>query len=105
MREGRRAHTCFGPLGLDNGGDPWGGRGERIVGGNQLFPLRCASWVVAVKAESSLYIQLRLGPRPENQTCFRFGQELIDRSRVRGRKVDHGSARQFGGNITRSQAG
>ena len=58
-----------------------------------------------MKTESALYIELRLGPRAENQTRFWFGHELGDRAGIGGRKVDHRSARQFGGGITGSQAG
>src|SRR5580704_18828502 len=105
MWDGRSAHTEFHAFGWDQGGNWGGGRWKRIVRRNWFHPLRCAARVVAVKTESTLYIELRLGPRAENQSAFWARQELGGGAGIELRKVDHWSARQFGGDIRGSQAG
>src|SRR5271165_978028 len=100
----RGAHTEFPAFGLDEGGNSGAGRWERIVGRNRFNPLRCAARVVAVKTESTLYIELSLEPRAENQTRFWAGQELSGRAGIELREVDHRSARQFGGDVRGRQA-
>src|SRR5271165_1752079 len=105
MWDGQGAHADFRAFGLDQRGN-WGGGGwERIVRRNRFNPLRCAAHVVAVKTESTLYIELGIEPRAENQTGFRAGQEPAGRAGIKLRKVDHRSARQFGSDIGGSQVG
>src|SRR5271166_4217985 len=103
MWDGHSACADFRAFGWDQGGNWGGGRWERIVRRNRFNPLRCAACVVAVKTESTLYIELSIGPRAENQTRFWAGQELAGRAGIELRKVDHRSARQFCGDIRGSQ--
>src|SRR5271163_1203214 len=104
MWDERSADTDFRAFGLDQGRN-WGAeRGERIVRRNRFRPLRCATRVVAVETKTGLHIELSLGPRAENQTRFGAGQELGGRAGIELGKVDRRSARQFGGDISGSQA-
>src|SRR6202044_458406 len=99
MWDCQNTHAGFPAFCLDERRNWDAGRGERVVRRNRLHPLRCATRVVAVKTESALYIELSLGPRAENQTCFGAGKELAGRAGIELRKVDHRSAGQFGGDI------
>ena len=58
--------------------------GNGLSGEIGFLSLRCAARVVAVKTESALHIELRLGPGPENQTRFGFadGPVRVGRQRV-----------------------
>jgi hypothetical protein len=56
--------------------------GVRIVRRNRFHRLRCAAPVVRVKTESALSIELSIGPRAEDQTCFWAGQELGGRAGI-----------------------
>src|SRR5271156_4058420 len=104
MWDEQSTHADFPAFGLDQGRNGGAGGGERIGRRNRFHVLRCATRVVAVETESALYIELSLGPRAENQTCFGAGQELAGRAGIELRKIDHRSARQFGGDIRGSQA-
>src|SRR5208283_5515757 len=100
--DGRSAHADFPAFGLDQGRNWGAGRGERIVRRNRFLLLRGATRVVAVETESALYIELSIGPRAENQTCFGAGQELGGHAGIELRKVDRA---KDGGDIGGSQAG
>src|SRR6516162_7870775 len=105
MWDRQSAHADFRAFGRDKGGN-WGrGRWERIVRRNRLNPLHCAARIIAVKSESTLYVELSVEPGTENETRFGAGQELAGRAGIEVRKVDHGSARQLGGDIRGSQVG
>ena len=83
MRYGQRTHADFSALGLDQRGNLRSRRiGIRIVCRNRFDRLRRAASVVRVEAKSALCIELGVGPRAEDQTCLRAGQELTCRARI-----------------------
>lgn len=98
MRNGRGAHTELSTFGLDQG-ENWDTEGgERIVRRNRLHILRCPTRVVAVRPESALCIELSIGPRAENQTCFWLGvAEPELRWTQNGKRRDVSARRGLGG--------
>ena len=98
MWDGHNTHADFRAFGWDERGNWGGGRRKRIVRRNRFNPLRCTARVVAVKL-NHLDIELSIEPRSENQTRFGARQELAGGAGIEFRKVDHRSARQFGGDV------